>query len=83
MPEASPVRRVLRLHWSDRTGNGNKIVIGGAQLRGKFNSKLKGWKLGKDQECGRVSKAVRDTGRVWIENKDRESRREQRRGCCQ
>ena len=36
MPEAPPLRRVLRLHWSDRTGNGNKIVIGGAQRRGKL-----------------------------------------------
>ena len=37
MPEASLLRRVLRLHWSDRTRNRNKIVIGGAQRRGKFN----------------------------------------------
>ena len=37
MLEAPLLRRVLRLHWSDRTGNGNKIVIGGAQRRGKFN----------------------------------------------
>ena len=37
MPEAPPLKRVLRLHWIDRTGNGNKIVIGGAQRRGKFN----------------------------------------------
>ena len=36
MPEAPPLRRVLRLHWSGRTGNGNKIVIGGAQRRGKL-----------------------------------------------
>ena len=37
MPEAPPLRRVLRLHWSDRTSNGNKIVIGGAQRRGTFD----------------------------------------------
>ena len=37
MLEAPPFRRVLRLHWSDRTGNMNKIVIGGAQWRGMFN----------------------------------------------
>ena len=36
MPEAPPLRRILRLQWSDRTGNGNEIVIG-AQQRGKFN----------------------------------------------
>ena len=29
MPEASLLKRVLRLQWSDRTGNGNKVVIGG------------------------------------------------------
>ena len=52
MPKAPLLRWVLRLHWSDKTiDNGNKIVIGGAQRKGKFNSKLKGWKLGKDQEC--------------------------------
>ena len=27
MPEAPLLRLVLRLHWSDRTGNRNKIVI--------------------------------------------------------
>ena len=37
MPEAPPLRLVLRLHWSDKTGNGNKIVIEEAQRRGKFN----------------------------------------------
>ena len=37
MPEASLLRRILRLYWSDRTGNRNKIVIGGVQRRGKFN----------------------------------------------
>ena len=37
MPEANLLRRVLRLHWSDRTGNRKKIEIGGAQRRGKFN----------------------------------------------
>ena len=42
MPEAPLHRRVLRLHWSDRTGNRNKIVIGGVQRSGKLNSKLKG-----------------------------------------
>ena len=31
MPEAPPLRRILRSHWSDRTGNGNKIVIGGEE----------------------------------------------------
>ena len=51
MPETPLLRWVLRLHWSDRTGNRNKIVIGEVQQRGKFNIKLKGWRLGKDQEC--------------------------------
>ena len=37
MPEAPLLRRVLRLDWSDRTGNINKIGTGGAQRRGKFN----------------------------------------------
>ena len=37
MPEA-PLRLVLRLHRSDRTDNGNKIVIRGAQRQGKFES---------------------------------------------
>ena len=46
MPDAPPLR--LRLHWSDRTGNGNKIVMGGAQRRRKLSV------------IGRISKAVRD-----------------------
>ena len=37
MPEAPPLRQVLRLHLSDRTGNGKKIVIGGTQRRGRFD----------------------------------------------
>ena len=37
MSEASLLRRVLRLHWSDKTGYRNKIVIGGAQGRETFN----------------------------------------------
>ena len=37
MPEVPLLRRILRLHWSDRTGNRNRIVIGGAQWRGKFD----------------------------------------------
>ena len=37
MPEVPPLRWILRLQWSDRTGNVNKIVIGGAQKREKFN----------------------------------------------
>ena len=37
MLDAFPLRQVLRLHWSDITGNENKIVIGGAQRRGKLN----------------------------------------------
>ena len=37
MPEAPPLKWILRPNWSDRTGNGNKIVIGGAHRRGKFN----------------------------------------------
>ena len=44
MPEAHPLRMVLRPYCSDTTGNGNKIVIGGAQWRRKFDSKLKAWK---------------------------------------
>ena len=44
MPEAPPLRLVLRLHWSDRTGNKNKIVIRGAQRRGKFNRVS--WRVG-------------------------------------
>ena len=37
MQEAPLLRRVLRLHWSASRGIRNKIVIGGAQRRGKFN----------------------------------------------
>ena len=37
MPDAPTLRLVLTPHWSDKTGNGNKIVIGGAQRREKFN----------------------------------------------
>ena len=37
MPETPLLRQILRLHWCDRTGNRNKIVIGGAQRREKFN----------------------------------------------
>jgi len=37
MPEASPPWWVQRLYWSDRTENRNKVVIGGAQRRVKFN----------------------------------------------
>ena len=36
-PEAPQLRLILMLHWSDRTGNRNKIVIRGAQWRGKLN----------------------------------------------
>ena len=36
MPEAPPLRRVLRLHWNNKTSNGNKIVIRGAHRREKF-----------------------------------------------
>ena len=32
MPEAPLLRRVLRRHWSDRTGNIIKIVIGGEMV---------------------------------------------------
>ena len=37
MPEASQLRRVLKLHWSDKIGNGKNNVIGGAQSREKLN----------------------------------------------
>ena len=37
MPEATPPRWVERLYRSDRTVNGNKVVIGGAQRRVKFD----------------------------------------------
>ena len=30
MPEVSLLRWILRQHWSDRAGKGNKIVVGGA-----------------------------------------------------
>ena len=37
MIEAPVRRRVLTLHWSERTGNRNNNMIDGAQRIGKFN----------------------------------------------
>ena len=37
MSDSPPLRRVLRPHWSDRTGNGSKIVIVGAKWSVKFD----------------------------------------------
>ena len=38
VPQAPPVRRIGRPYWRNRTGNRDKVVIGGAQRREQFNS---------------------------------------------
>ena len=64
MPEAPPLRQALRPHWSVKKGNRNKIVVGGAQQRGKFNKvSCRVESQEKIKNVGRVSTAVRDTGR--------------------
>ena len=37
VPQATLAGRIRWQYWSDRTGNGNKIVIGGAQRREKID----------------------------------------------
>ena len=60
IPEAPPLRQVLGPHWSNRT----EIRLWLEEANRELSlTKLKGWKLGKDQECWGHSKVVRDMGR--------------------
>ena len=65
MPQAPLLRRVRRPYWSDRTGYGNKAVIGGAQWREKTDRVSRRISCEKEVKyIGALSKAVRDSGRV-------------------
>ena len=65
MPEAPLFSGILRRNWRDRTKFRYKIVIGGAQW-GRYGEsigrRIRGYERVKN--VGRISKIVRNTGRV-------------------